>query len=58
MAEPSFGQARHSGGPDDTAGSITFDGKELLDPATRHSSTKAYEGLRGEQIARLHQGGL
>lgn len=39
-------------------GSITFDGKELLDPATRHSSVKAYEGLRGEQIAMVYQDAL
>ncbi len=39
-------------------GSIRFDGKELLDPATRHSSAKAYEGLRGEQIAMVYQDAL
>ena len=39
-------------------GSIKFDGKELLDPATRHSSTKAYEGLRGQQIAMVYQDAL
>lgn len=42
----------------EVTGSITFDGKELLDPATRHSSTKAYEGLRGEQIAMVYQDAL
>ncbi|MGY4544035.1 peptide/nickel transport system permease protein [Arthrobacter sp. UYNi723] len=39
-------------------GSIKFDGKELLDPATSHSSIKAYEGLRGEQIAMVYQDAL
>ena len=39
-------------------GSIKFDGKELLDPATKHSSIKAYEGLRGEQIAMVYQDAL
>jgi peptide/nickel transport system permease protein len=39
-------------------GSIRFDGKELLDPATKHSSVKAYEGLRGEQIAMVYQDAL
>ncbi|MET3205087.1 MULTISPECIES: dipeptide/oligopeptide/nickel ABC transporter permease/ATP-binding protein [unclassified Arthrobacter] len=39
-------------------GSIKFDGKELLDPATSHSSVKAYEGLRGEQIAMVYQDAL
>jgi peptide/nickel transport system permease protein len=39
-------------------GSIKFDGKELLDPATKHSSVKAYEGLRGEQIAMVYQDAL
>lgn len=39
-------------------GSITFDGKELLDPATKHSSIKAYEGLRGQQIAMVYQDAL
>ncbi|QDG65378.1 dipeptide/oligopeptide/nickel ABC transporter permease/ATP-binding protein [Pseudarthrobacter sp. NIBRBAC000502772] len=39
-------------------GSITFDGKELLDPATSHSSIKAYEGLRGQQIAMVYQDAL
>lgn len=39
-------------------GSIKFDGKELLDPATTHSSVKAYEGLRGEQIAMVYQDAL
>ncbi|GAA1778138.1 dipeptide/oligopeptide/nickel ABC transporter permease/ATP-binding protein [Pseudarthrobacter sulfonivorans] len=39
-------------------GSIRFDGKELLDPATKHSSVKAYQGLRGEQIAMVYQDAL
>ncbi|WP_104087215.1 dipeptide/oligopeptide/nickel ABC transporter permease/ATP-binding protein [Arthrobacter sp. GMC3] len=39
-------------------GSIKFDGKELLDPAIKHSSVKAYEGLRGEQIAMVYQDAL
>ncbi|MGM9474123.1 dipeptide/oligopeptide/nickel ABC transporter permease/ATP-binding protein [Pseudarthrobacter sp. YS3] len=39
-------------------GSITFDGKELLDPATKHSCIKAYEGLRGQQIAMVYQDAL
>ena len=39
-------------------GSITFDGKELLDSATKHSNPKAYEGLRGEQIAMVYQDAL
>ncbi|MGA7206014.1 MAG: dipeptide/oligopeptide/nickel ABC transporter permease/ATP-binding protein [Specibacter sp.] len=39
-------------------GSIKFDGKELLDPVTKHSSAKAYEGLRGEQIAMVYQDAL
>ncbi|MDI3193870.1 dipeptide/oligopeptide/nickel ABC transporter permease/ATP-binding protein [Pseudarthrobacter sp. AL07] len=39
-------------------GSIKFDGKELLDPATSHSSAKAYEGLRGQQIAMVYQDAL
>lgn len=39
-------------------GSIKFDGKELLDPATSHSGVKAYEGLRGEQIAMVYQDAL
>lgn len=39
-------------------GSITFDGQELLDPATKHSSIKAYEGLRGQQIAMVYQDAL
>ncbi|MBP1133864.1 peptide/nickel transport system permease protein [Arthrobacter sp. PvP023] len=39
-------------------GSIMFDGKELLDADTRHSSPKAYEGLRGEQIAMVYQDAL
>ena len=40
------------------SGSITFDGKELLDPATGNSSAKAYQGLRGEQIAMVYQDAL
>jgi peptide/nickel transport system permease protein len=40
------------------SGSITFDGKELLDPAIGHSSPKAYEGLRGQQIAMVYQDAL
>ncbi|MCU1518301.1 MAG: transporter, partial [Pseudarthrobacter sp.] len=40
------------------SGSITFDGKELLDPATDNSSAKAYQGLRGEQIAMVYQDAL
>jgi peptide/nickel transport system permease protein len=39
-------------------GSIKFDGKELLDPATSHSNPKAYQGLRGEQIAMVYQDAL
>ncbi|MGO4383346.1 dipeptide/oligopeptide/nickel ABC transporter permease/ATP-binding protein [Specibacter sp. RAF43] len=42
----------------EVTGSITFDGLELLDPATRHSSAKAYAGLRGEQIAMVYQDAL
>ncbi|MGO4189479.1 dipeptide/oligopeptide/nickel ABC transporter permease/ATP-binding protein [Pseudarthrobacter sp. TAF60_1] len=42
----------------EVTGSIKFDGKELLDPATKHSSLKAYEGLRGEQIAMVYQDAL
>lgn len=42
----------------EVTGSIKFDGKELLDPATRHSSIKAYEGLRGQQIAMVYQDAL
>jgi len=42
----------------EVTGSIKFDGKELLDPATRHSSAKAYQGLRGEQIAMVYQDAL
>ncbi len=42
----------------EVTGSITFNGKELLDPATRHSSVKAYEGVRGEQIAMVYQDAL
>lgn len=40
------------------SGSITFDGKELLDPQTSHSDPKAYQGLRGEQIAMVYQDAL
>ena len=40
------------------SGSITFDGKELLDPETSHSNPKAYQGLRGEQIAMVYQDAL
>jgi len=39
-------------------GSIMFDGKELLDARTQHSNPKAYEGLRGEQIAMVYQDAL
>ena len=39
-------------------GSITFDGKELLEPKTGHSNVKAYQGLRGEQIAMVYQDAL
>ncbi|WP_051389433.1 dipeptide/oligopeptide/nickel ABC transporter permease/ATP-binding protein [Arthrobacter sp. 35W] len=39
-------------------GSIKFDGKELLNPVTKHSDVKAYEGLRGEQIAMVYQDAL
>jgi peptide/nickel transport system permease protein len=39
-------------------GSIKFDGKELLDPETSHSNPKAYQGLRGEQIAMVYQDAL
>ena len=39
-------------------GSIKFDGKELLDANTQHSNPKAYEGLRGEQIAMVYQDAL
>lgn len=39
-------------------GSIKFEGKELLDANTSHSSAKAYEGLRGEQIAMVYQDAL
>ncbi|AIY02868.1 ABC transporter, ATP-binding protein [Arthrobacter sp. PAMC 25486] len=42
----------------EVTGSIKFDGKELLDPATKHSSVKAYDGLRGEQIAMVYQDAL
>jgi peptide/nickel transport system permease protein len=40
------------------SGSIRFDGKELLDPATGSSNPKAYQGLRGEQIAMVYQDAL
>ncbi|MEO8284714.1 MAG: dipeptide/oligopeptide/nickel ABC transporter permease/ATP-binding protein, partial [Pseudarthrobacter sp.] len=40
------------------SGSITFDGKELLDPVSGNSSVKAYEGLRGKQIAMVYQDAL
>lgn len=40
------------------SGSITFDGKELLDSATGNANAKAYEGLRGEQIAMVYQDAL
>ncbi|WP_347109759.1 dipeptide/oligopeptide/nickel ABC transporter permease/ATP-binding protein [Paenarthrobacter sp. S56] len=39
-------------------GSITFDGKELLDARAGHSNPKAYVGLRGEQIAMVYQDAL
>ncbi|MGO4857034.1 dipeptide/oligopeptide/nickel ABC transporter permease/ATP-binding protein [Arthrobacter sp. 2MCAF14] len=39
-------------------GSITFDGKELLDSSSKHSNAKAYHGLRGEQIAMVYQDAL
>ncbi|MFW0774194.1 dipeptide/oligopeptide/nickel ABC transporter permease/ATP-binding protein [Paenarthrobacter nitroguajacolicus] len=39
-------------------GSITFDGKELLNSDTKHSDPKAYVGLRGEQIAMVYQDAL
>lgn len=39
-------------------GSITFDGRELLDAPTSSSSAKAYEGLRGQQIAMVYQDAL
>ena len=39
-------------------GSITFDGKELLDSSSKHSNAKAYQGLRGEQIAMVYQDAL
>ncbi|WP_125610214.1 dipeptide/oligopeptide/nickel ABC transporter permease/ATP-binding protein [Specibacter cremeus] len=42
----------------EVTGSITFNGKELLDPATKHSSVKAYEGVRGEQISMVYQDAL
>ena len=40
------------------SGSITFEGKELLDPQTGHSNPAAYKGLRGEQIAMVYQDAL
>ena len=40
------------------SGSITFDGKELLDASTGSSSDKAYVGLRGQQIAMVYQDAL
>jgi len=40
------------------SGSITFEGKELLDPRTGHSNPAAYKGLRGEQIAMVYQDAL
>ncbi|MEV8148699.1 dipeptide/oligopeptide/nickel ABC transporter permease/ATP-binding protein [Arthrobacter sp. NPDC080073] len=42
----------------DITGSITFDGKELLDSGSKHSNAKAYQGLRGEQIAMVYQDAL
>ncbi len=42
----------------EVTGSITFDGRELLNPVTKHSDVKAYEGLRGEQIAMVYQDAL
>lgn len=42
----------------EVTGSITFDGKELLNPQTKHSDVKAYEGLRGQQIAMVYQDAL
>ncbi|WP_028265885.1 dipeptide/oligopeptide/nickel ABC transporter permease/ATP-binding protein [Arthrobacter sp. MA-N2] len=39
-------------------GSIVFDGKELLDSGSKHSNAKAYQGLRGEQIAMVYQDAL
>ncbi|MGG5172708.1 dipeptide/oligopeptide/nickel ABC transporter permease/ATP-binding protein [Pseudarthrobacter sp. J1738] len=39
-------------------GSIKFDGKELLDQSTNQADVKAYEGLRGEQIAMVYQDAL
>ncbi|MFS0718579.1 dipeptide/oligopeptide/nickel ABC transporter permease/ATP-binding protein [Arthrobacter sp. 1P04PC] len=40
------------------SGSITFEGKELLDLRTGHSNPAAYKGLRGEQIAMVYQDAL
>lgn len=42
----------------EVTGSIKFDGKELLDPSLKHSNAKAYQGLRGEQIAMVYQDAL
>ncbi|MDQ0030846.1 dipeptide/oligopeptide/nickel ABC transporter permease/ATP-binding protein [Arthrobacter bambusae] len=39
-------------------GSIIFDGTELLDPGSKHSNAKSYQGLRGEQIAMVYQDAL
>ncbi|MBG0740085.1 dipeptide/oligopeptide/nickel ABC transporter permease/ATP-binding protein [Paeniglutamicibacter antarcticus] len=39
-------------------GSIKFDGKELLDSDAGISDAKAYQGLRGEQIAMVYQDAL
>ncbi|MBT8162763.1 MULTISPECIES: dipeptide/oligopeptide/nickel ABC transporter permease/ATP-binding protein [Arthrobacter] len=39
-------------------GSIMFDGKELLDSRSKHSNPKAYQGVRGEQIAMVYQDAL
>lgn len=40
------------------SGSITFDGKELLDPVAGTSNARAYEGLRGQHIAMVYQDAL
>lgn len=42
----------------EVTGSIVFDGKELLDSSSKHSNAKAYQGLRGEQIAMVYQDAL
>ncbi|NVM98929.1 dipeptide/oligopeptide/nickel ABC transporter permease/ATP-binding protein [Arthrobacter sp. SDTb3-6] len=42
----------------EVTGSIRFNGRELLDPATKQSSAKAYEGVRGEQISMVYQDAL